>query len=173
MLVVWGQRSPNMSKTADTIFSCDSSLSSACEIKALASLFSFKCLSVISKKVGFWHVSRLSNLRALFCVSGCKTNITTLHPLYSLLHNCMSRLVKLNIPRGGGPASACFSPTKHDLVRVTPMCLMSQHFEARSPGLMGVVWYTVPTPLIYPYWNLQALLRKDWLMSHDSVLFCL
>lgn len=81
-------------------------------------------------------------------------------PCLDFLPYSMSKVVKFNIPRGGGPASACFSPTKHDLVRVTPTCLPSQCFEGGSHGLMGVVWHTGPTPLIYPYWNLQALLRK-------------
>lgn len=125
------------------------------------------------KYLSFWHLSRLSKLGALFCFLGCNNNITTLHQRYELLHNCTSRVVKLNIPRGGGLASACFSPSKHDLERVTPTCLMSQRFQARSHGLMGVVWCTVPTPLIYPYWNLQALLGRYWLMSHNSVLTCL
>lgn len=96
--------------------------------------------------------------------------VDSVKPRLNFLHYSMSKAVKLNIPRGGGPASACFSPTKQDLVTVTPTCLTSQRFEARSHRLMGVVWHSGPTPLIYPYWNLQALLRKDWVMSHDSLL---
>lgn len=94
-------------------------------------------------------------------------------PCLNFLPCSMSKVVKLNIPRGGDSASACFSPTKHDHVRVTPTCLTSQRFEARSHGLMGVVWHTGPTPLIYPDWNLQALLRKqkEWChMTHYSRL---
>lgn len=91
------------------------------------------------------------------------TAVTDLvRPRLNFLPESMSRVVKLNIPRGGGPASACFDPTKHDLIRVTPTCLTFQWFEARSRGLMGAVWHTGPTPLIYPNWNLQALLRKYW-----------
>lgn len=94
-------------------------------------------------------------------------------PPLNFLPCSVSRVVTLNIPRGGaGPASACFSPTKHDPVAVTPTCLTSQRFEARSLALMGIVWHAGPTPLIFPSWNLLPLLRKKVkrVMSHDSLL---
>lgn len=83
----------------------------------------------------------------------------------------MSKVVTLNIPRGGGPAPACFRPTKHDLGRVTPTCLTSQRFEARSHELMGVVWHTGPTPLIYPLLEFTSSSQKvERVMSHDWLL---
>lgn len=113
--------------------------------------------------------------RELYSLSWKLLNVTLtavvhlVKPCLNFLHYAMWKVVKFIIPRGGSPASACFGPTKHDRVTVTPTCLTSQRSEARYHRLMGAVWHTGRTPLVYPYWNLQALLRKLRVMSHDSV----
>lgn len=115
--------------------------------------------------------------RELYSLSWKLLNVTLtavvhlVKPCLNFLHYAMWKVVKFIIPRGGSPASACFGPTKHDRVTVTPTCLTSQRSEARYHRLMGAVWHTGRTPLVYPYWNLQALSQKaasdvTWFCSH-------
>ena len=77
--------------------------------------------------------------------------------LHLQLNRCMSEVEAL---------LAQFRPTKHDLVRRMTTCLTSQRFEAKFHRLIGAVWHTGPTPLIYLSWNLQALLRKQEDLCH-------
>lgn len=94
-------------------------------------------------------------------------------PRLNFLRHSMSDAVKLNTPRGGGPASACSQPyqTRSRTSDAAHMLWRLRVLRPDITGPMGVVWHTGPTPLIYPYWNLQALLRKvlsdvTWFAAH-------